>query len=170
MVDCGGTFFKQTKNGKHPRLICGRPNLRFWLADTEGNVEKTLLFRDAVTKSPTWEIPILNPKFPPYNKPMLTSIVHTEEELPAIGDVRNFRNIYSYAGEDTLIVTHDERALYVLNIERLRVEAVAKGFRKIIDFCVCNKEIFVLEGERSLLRLAPMPEKPNRIGRSILET
>ena len=170
LVDCGGTFFKQTKNGKHPRLICGRPNLRFWLADTEGNVEKTLLFRDAVTKSPTWEIPILNPKFPPYNKPMLTSIVHTEEELPAIGDVRNFRNIYSYAGEDTLIVTHDERALYVLNIERLRVEAVAKGFRKIIDFCVCNKEIFVLEGERSLLRLAPMPEKPNRIGRSILET
>ncbi|XP_065369566.1 WD repeat-containing protein CG11141 [Calliphora vicina] len=174
LVDCGGTFFKQssTSNGKRPRLICGRPNLRFWLADTEGNVEKTLLFRDAVTQSPTWEIPILNPKFSMHNKSLLTSTfsspsMHTDEELPAIGDVRNFRNIYSYAGEDTLIVTHDERALYVLNLERLRVEAVAKGFRKIIDFCVWNKEIFVLEGERSLLRLAPMPEKPNKTAKII---
>lgn len=171
-MDCGGTFFKQTSttNGKHLRLICGRPNLRFWLADTEGNVEKTLLFRDAVTQSPTWEIPILNPKFSMQNKSLMTSATftaitrQTAEELPAVGDVRNFRNIYSYAGDDTLIVTHDERALYVLNLERLRVEAVAKGFRKIIDFCVCNKEIFVLEGERSLLRLAPMPEKPNKTG------
>ncbi|KNC24193.1 WD repeat-containing protein, partial [Lucilia cuprina] len=171
LVDCGGTFFKQsssTSNGKRPRLICGRPNLRFWLADTEGNVEKTLLFREAVTQSPTWEIPILNPKFSMPNKTMMTSSqMHTEEELPAIGDARNFRNIYSYAGEDTLIVTHDERALYVLNLERLRVEAVAKGFRKIIDFCVWNKEIFVLEGERSLLRLAPMPEKPNKTAKII---
>lgn len=170
LVDCGGSFFKQSSapyNGKRSRLVCGRPNLRFWLADIDGNVEKTLLFREAVTQSPTWEIPILNPKFSMLNKSLMTSslsTIHTEPELPAVGDARNFRNIYSYAGDDTLIVTHDERALYILNLERLRVEAVAKGFRKIIDFCVWNKEIFVLEGERSLLRLAPMPEKPNKTG------
>uniref|UniRef100_A0A1I8PQD9 WD repeat-containing protein CG11141 n=1 Tax=Stomoxys calcitrans TaxID=35570 RepID=A0A1I8PQD9_STOCA len=164
LVDCGGTFFKQSSK---PRLVCGRPNLRFWLADVEGNVEKTVLFREAITKSPTWEIPILNPKFSFLNhmKPMTSS--QQPEEFPAVGDSKNFRSIYCYAGQDSLIVTHDERSLYILNLDRLKVEAVAKGFRKIIDFCVCNKEIFVLEGERSLLRLAPMPEKPNKIAKII---
>lgn len=174
LVDCGGTFFKQTNlsaNAKSLRLICGRPKLRFWIADTEGNVEKTLLFREVITQSPTWEIPILNPKcFTPKRNLMTSSTLSTPKsqpqvELPAAGECRNFRNIYPYAGDDALIVTHDEKALYVLNLERLKVEAVAKGFRKIIDFCVCNKEIFVLEGERSILRLAPMPEKPNKTGK-----
>lgn len=163
LVDCGGTFFKQSTS-KHPRLICGRPNLRFWLADVEGNVEKTLLFREAVTLSPTWEIPILNPKFSMLNRSMTNASQTSEDVVSVIGDAKNFRNIYCYAGQDALIVTHDEHSLYILNLERLKVEAVAKGFRKIIDFCVFNKEIFVLEGERSLLRLAPMPEKPNKIG------
>ncbi|XP_073846527.1 WD repeat-containing protein CG11141 [Musca autumnalis] len=161
LVDCGGTFFKQ-KASKKPRLICGRPNLRFWLADVEGNVEKTLLFREAVAMSPTWEIPILNPKCSMLMNTSMTNSHHVDEAVTTIGDSKNFRNIYCYAGQDSLIVTHDERTLYILNLERLKVEAVARGFRKIVDFCVCNKEIFVLEGERSLLRLAPMPEKPNK--------
>ncbi|XP_075166840.1 WD repeat-containing protein CG11141 [Haematobia irritans] len=164
LVDCGGTFFKHSSK---PQMVCGRPALRFWLADVNGNVEKTILFREAITKSPTWEIPILNPKMsmPKRSKPMTNSF-HSEE-LPAVGYSKNFRNIYCYAGQDSLIVTHDECSLYILNLERLKVEAVAKGFRKIIDFCVCNKEIFVLEGERSLLRLAPMPEKPNKTSKII---
>uniref|UniRef100_A0A1I8N152 HPS5-like beta-propeller domain-containing protein n=1 Tax=Musca domestica TaxID=7370 RepID=A0A1I8N152_MUSDO len=166
LVDCGGTFFKKSSS-KKPRLICGRPNLRFWLADVEGNVEKTLLFREAVALSPTWEIPILNPKCSMMMNKSIISSHPADADATAIGDSKNFGNIYCYAGQDSLIVTHDERTLYILNLDRLKVEAVARGFRKIIDFCVCNKEIFVLEGERSLLRLAPMPEKPNKIAKII---
>ncbi|XP_061392764.1 WD repeat-containing protein CG11141 [Musca vetustissima] len=167
LVDCGGTFFKKS-SGRKPRLICGRPNLRFWLADVDGNVEKTLLFREAVALSPTWEIPILNPKCSMLlNRTLGNTQTLPADDATAIGDSKNFRNIYSYGGQDSLIVTHDERTLYILNLDRLKVEAVARGFRKIIDFCVCNKEIFVLEGERSLLRLAPMPEKPNKIAKII---
>ncbi|KAH8331737.1 hypothetical protein KR074_010628 [Drosophila pseudoananassae] len=169
LIDCGGIFLqKPGDNG--PQLICGRPGLRFWVADPAGNVSKTILFRDAVMRSPTWEIPILNPKHrsdsssshhPPaaaaFGPPGPSGTGDT-----AMGYVAssNFRQLYLYNSHDSLLVTHDDSTLYLLNLDRLRVEAVARGFRKILDFCVCGKEIFVLEGERSLLRLAPLPEPP----------
>ncbi|KAL9919388.1 WD repeat-containing protein CG11141-like isoform 2-T2 [Glossina fuscipes fuscipes] len=99
---------------------------------------------------------MLNPKSLTLHK------AQSKADLPASADVKNFRNIYAYAGQDSLIVTHDESELYVLNLDSLQVEAVAKGFRKIIDFRVCGKEIFILEGQRTLLRLAPTPEEPNK--------
>ncbi|KAL9913836.1 WD repeat-containing protein CG11141 [Glossina fuscipes fuscipes] len=160
LIHCGGTFLKQILI-ENTKIICGRPNLRFWLADIEGNVEKTLLYREAITRSPTWEIPMLNPKSLTLHK------AQSKADLPASADVKNFRNIYAYAGQDSLIVTHDESELYVLNLDSLQVEAVAKGFRKIIDFRVCGKEIFILEGQRTLLRLAPTPEEPNKTARII---
>ncbi|KAH8338724.1 hypothetical protein KR059_000422 [Drosophila kikkawai] len=70
--------------------------------------------------------------------------------------------LYLYDGCDSLLVTHDDATLYILNLDKLKVEAVARGFRKILDFCVFGKEIFLLEGDHSLLRLAPLPEPPNK--------
>uniref|UniRef100_A0A0K8UU56 WD repeat-containing protein CG11141 n=2 Tax=Bactrocera latifrons TaxID=174628 RepID=A0A0K8UU56_BACLA len=156
LSDCGGIILKQ--QNCRPVLICGRPGLRFWIADTEGNVEKTLLFREAVARSPTWEIPILNPKSMCCER-NITSYANFAENDEIN---RSFGALQLYKGDDVLIVTHDESTLYLLNLDRLRVEAVARGFRKILDFCVCDKEIFILEGTRSLLRLAPMPEKPSK--------
>ncbi|EDW74602.1 uncharacterized protein Dwil_GK22008 [Drosophila willistoni] len=153
LIDCGGIFLKQKL-----QLICGRPGLRFWLADVQGNVSKTILFKEAVMRSPTWEIPILNPK---QSNSHNQQAHHAEANASYVGS-SNFREMYLYDNQDSLVVTHDDATLYILNIESLKVEAVARGFRKILDFCVNGKEIFVLEGERSLLRLAPVPEKPNR--------
>ncbi|KAH8418432.1 hypothetical protein KR222_010247 [Zaprionus bogoriensis] len=157
LIDCGGVFLKQSKTAENlPQIICGRPGLRFWVSDAVGNVSKTIIFNETVLRNPTWEIPLLNPKQSQRNLPSTT----------AAGDAyvasRNFREMALYDGRDTLLVTHDDAALYILNLERLKVEAVARGFRKILDFCVCGKEIFVLEGERSLLRLAPLPDRPNK--------
>ncbi|XP_067626414.1 WD repeat-containing protein CG11141 [Eurosta solidaginis] len=160
LTDCGGIFIKQQQI-RRPILVCGRPGLRFWIANAEGNVEKTLLFREAVARSPTWEIPILNPK----------TLTQQQCSNIDLGDnnefCRSFGALHLYAGQEMLIVTHDESTLYVLNLDRLRVEAVARGFRKILDFCVCGKEIFVLEGSRSLLRLAPLPERPSKTAKII---
>ncbi|XP_050324124.1 WD repeat-containing protein CG11141 [Bactrocera neohumeralis] len=162
LSDCGGIFLKQ--QNCRPVLICGRPGLRFWIADTEGNVEKTLLFREAVARSPSWEIPILNPKSMCCERNITSNANFADNDEIN----RSFGAIQLYKGDDDmLIVTHDESTLYLLNLDRLRVEAVARGFRKILDFCVCDKEIFVLEGTRSLLRLAPMPEKPSKTAKII---
>ncbi|XP_052841424.1 LOW QUALITY PROTEIN: WD repeat-containing protein CG11141 [Drosophila gunungcola] len=163
LIDCGAVFLrKQAAN--RPQLVCGRPGLRFWMADAEGNVSKTVLFKDAVLRSPTWEIPILNPK-PRSEPPSSNHTALAERSGVQDGEVghvasSNFRQLYLYDGHDSLLVTHDDATLYILNLERLKVEAVARGFRKILDFCVCGKEIFVLEGERTLLRLAALPEPP----------
>ncbi|XP_016958734.1 WD repeat-containing protein CG11141 [Drosophila biarmipes] len=166
LIDCGAIFLrKQAAN--QAQLVCGRPGLRFWVADAAGNVSKTVLFRDAVLRSPTWEIPILNPK--PRSEPSSSqhaSAASTSTRLlgSEAGYVAssNFRQLYLYDGHDSLLVTHDDATLYILNLDRLKVEGVARGFRKILDFCVCGKEIFVLEGDRTLLRLAPLPEPPNK--------
>ncbi|KAH8348562.1 hypothetical protein KR084_008721 [Drosophila pseudotakahashii] len=165
LIDCGAVFLK-----KQAQLICGRPGLRFWVADAAGNVSKTVLFRDAVLRSPTWEIPILNPKqrSEPSSSHQAaaastsTKLFGTEDGEVGYVASSNFRQLYLYDGHDSLLVTHDDATLYILNLDRLKVEAVARGFRKILDFCVCGKEIFVLEGDRTLLRLAPLPEPPNK--------
>ncbi|XP_017049958.1 WD repeat-containing protein CG11141 [Drosophila ficusphila] len=160
LIDCGAIFLKKHVTNK-PQLVCGRPGLRFWMADAGGNVSKTLLFRDAVLRSPTWEIPILNPKQRSEPSSSRYAAVASGTEAGYVAS-SNFRQLYLYDGHDSLLVTHDDATLYILNLDRLKVEAVARGFRKILDFCVCGKEIFVLEGERTLLRMAPLPEPPNK--------
>ncbi|XP_030559825.1 WD repeat-containing protein CG11141 [Drosophila novamexicana] len=159
LIDCGGVFLKQTTKDNLPQIICGRPGLRFWTADAIGNVSKTIIFNEAVLRSPTWEIPLLNPKQGSQTSTGTSAVSSSSDTYVAS---KNFRELELYDGQDSLVVTHDDATLYILNLERLKVEAVARGFRKIIDFCVCGKEIFVLEGERSLLRLAPLPERPNK--------
>lgn len=159
LIDCGGVFLKQTTKDNLPQIICGRPGLRFWTADAIGNVSKTIIFNEAVLRSPTWEIPLLNPKQGSQTSTGTSAVSSSSDTYVAS---KNFRELELYDGLDSLVVTHDDATLYILNLERLKVEAVARGFRKIIDFCVCGKEIFVLEGERSLLRLAPLPERPNK--------
>ncbi|KAH8304548.1 hypothetical protein KR059_011918 [Drosophila kikkawai] len=173
LIDCGAVFLKKSQD-QTMQLVCGRPGLRFWVADIAGNVSKTVLFRDAVLRSPTWEIPILNPKqfHEPSSSHHLAASAASSSAPPGpsgagngeMGYVAssNFRQLYLYDGCDSLLVTHDDATLYILNLDKLKVEAVARGFRKILDFCVFGKEIFVLEGERSLLRLAPLPEPPNK--------
>ncbi|KAH8271505.1 hypothetical protein KR018_002196 [Drosophila ironensis] len=163
LIDCGAVFLK-ANSGEGPQLICGRPGLRFWVADTAGNVSKTVLFKEAVLRSPTWEIPILNPKLrsEPTSSHPPSAPSGTGDNAMGYVASSNFRQLYLYDSQDSLLVTHDDATLYLLNLDRLKVEAVARGFRKILDFCVCGKEIFVLEGERSLLRLAPLPEPPSK--------
>lgn len=166
LIDCGGVFLKKTRTSEGlPQIVCGRPGLRFWVADAIGNVSKTIIFNEDVLRSPTWEIPLLNPKQRTQTSAASGSTTSTASDAYVAS--KNFREMELYDGQDSLLVTHDDAALYILNLERLKVEAVARGFRKILDFCVSGKEIFVLEGERSLLRLAPLPEKPNKTAKVI---
>lgn len=166
LIDCGGVFLRKTRTSEGlPQIVCGRPGLRFWVADAIGNVSKTIIFNEDVLRSPTWEIPLLNPKQRTQTSAASGSTTSTASNAYVAS--KNFREMELYDGQDCLLVTHDDAALYILNLERLKVEAVARGFRKILDFCVSGKEIFVLEGERSLLRLAPLPEKPNKTAKVI---
>lgn len=40
---CGGTFLNNDR--QQPTIICSRPGGRFWMADVQGTVQKTLVFK-----------------------------------------------------------------------------------------------------------------------------
>lgn len=130
------------------KIICSRPGLRLWLADIYGNVEQTLLYKDTINAKPIWDIPLLNP-----SKNFKT------KSLINFGKVIMFSRNY--------VITYDDAVLLILNLEKLRVEAIAKGFRKILDVTVCGKEIFILEGSRSLIRISTCPEPPSKTAKII---
>ncbi|XP_055390393.1 WD repeat-containing protein CG11141 isoform X2 [Condylostylus longicornis] len=136
-----GAAFK-VEDLKPPNIIACRPGFRFWLANCEGIVEKTFIFKDAPLIRPTWEIPLLNPNRKSTNIRL-----------------KNFTRIYPYLKK--FFITNDDVSLYILNLEELKIEAIARNFRNIVDYAICGNEIFVLEGGRSLIRLSNKPEPPN---------
>lgn len=137
-----GAVFQGT--ARQPSIISTRPGFRFWIADVDGNVLQTLLFKDAVSK-PCKAVPLLNPVRIPVRLPI------------------NFGKIYLYL--DDYIVTCSEDVLYILNINKFTVEVSIKRLRKILDISIIDSEIFILEGPRTLIRIATSPESwKNRNG------
>lgn len=124
---------------RSPSIVCSRPGFRFWLADTDGNVSHTFLLKDAVAE-PTFEIPLLNPG--------LTKLTD--------GKFAHFGPCYNYNG--SFIITHCDTIIYIINLEKLKIEATIKRLRKIQYLTCYGPEIFILEGGHSMIRIAPFPE------------
>ncbi|KAG6438918.1 hypothetical protein O3G_MSEX000329 [Manduca sexta] len=59
---------------------------------------------------------------------------------------------------DHFLVSHNQHFLYVLDPRSLTAIAVVDDLRRILSVSVHKDEIWVLEGPRSLLRLAHAPE------------
>ncbi|XP_063626481.1 WD repeat-containing protein CG11141 [Cydia splendana] len=119
---------------------CARPGLRLWRADRAGQVLHTLMFKDAIS-NPLTIAELLNPSSRKHN--------HSDMEYN-LGPLHVFREHY--------LVAHNEHFLYVLDPDTLRATAVVDDLRRILSVAVNKDEIFVLEGGRSLVRLAHAPE------------
>ena len=132
-------------NKLKPYIITARPGFRFWLSDKDGNVSQTFLLKDAVVASTTnaYEISLLNPGRV-YNQPALSQ----------------FGKCFIF--KESWIVTHNDNVVYFLNLEKLKVEATIRRLRKIQCLSICDNEIFILEGARSIVRISTAPEPPNK--------
>lgn len=126
-----------------PVIICSRPSYRFWSANTDGDVSRTFLLKDAVLKE-SIEVPLLNPG----PSRLITTISDANS---------NFGPCYNY--KDAYILTHNEHTIFIINLEKLKVEAKVQRLRHIHCLVICDWEIFVLEGGRSLVRLSILPER-----------
>ncbi|CAG5055786.1 unnamed protein product [Parnassius apollo] len=136
----GAVFQHSYARGGAACAYCARPGLRVWRADTRGNVLHTLLFKEAIS-NPLTVAELLNP---------------AQKKQP-IGDHEpNFGPLHVF--REHFLVSYDERLLYVLDPRSLTAVAVVDDLRRIVSVSVNKEEVFVLEGPRSLLRLAHAPE------------
>ncbi|KAL0820111.1 hypothetical protein ABMA28_006051 [Loxostege sticticalis] len=139
----GGVFqysYARGAGGAGAAAYCARPGLRLWRADAQGTVHQTLLFKDAIS-NPLTVAELLNPAARKHS--------HTDREY-------NFGPLYVF--REHFLVSHNEHILYILDPRSLTAVAVVDDLRRILSVSVSKDEIFVLEGARSLLRLAHAPE------------
>ncbi|XP_068620352.1 WD repeat-containing protein CG11141 [Battus philenor] len=145
----GAVFQHSYARGGPAAAYCARAGLRIWRADAAGNVLHTLLFKEAIS-NPLTVAELLNP-----------AQRKAERGEQSFGPLHVFREHF--------LVTHDERLLYVLDPRSLTAVAVVDDLRRIMSVSVNKEEIFVLEGPRSLVRLAHAPE-PAALARPQEET
>ncbi|XP_028171814.1 WD repeat-containing protein CG11141 isoform X3 [Ostrinia furnacalis] len=120
--------------------FCARAGLRVWRADAAGTVHQTLLFKEAIS-NPLTVAELLNPAARKHS--------HADREY-------NFGPLHVF--REHFLVSHNEHILYILDPRSLTAVAVVDDLRKILSVSVTKDEIFVLEGPRSLVRLAHAPE------------
>ncbi|CAH0401470.1 unnamed protein product [Chilo suppressalis] len=136
----GAVFQYSYARGGEAAVYCARPGLRLWRADKQGGVLQTLLLKDAIS-NPLTVAELLNPCTRP---------------RPSADTERSFGPLHVF--RDQFLVTHDARALYVLEPRAARAVCVLDALRRILSVSVNKEEIFVLEGPRSLVRLAAAPD------------
>ncbi|VEN41927.1 unnamed protein product [Callosobruchus maculatus] len=152
----GGIVFQHGYKLSDTYLYCTRPGLRIWVADVDGNVQKTLLFKELLTKECP-EVPILNP----ISKNALSVKPHKE---PSFGILLPFN--------DNLFVTYSNDVVYILDPQEMTVLCTINHLRSVLHLATHKDEIFVLEEERSLIRIShrPEPANANSMGNSALLT
>ncbi|XP_026281489.1 tectonin beta-propeller repeat-containing protein 2 [Frankliniella occidentalis] len=137
----GATFFNNSENPRFPVVFCSRPGLRIWTANKDGVVEKTLMFKDSVLGQ-QYLIPLLNPT---------KSRGRQSCGDLQLGPLLMFR--------DCLLVTYTSDALLILDPNSISVVGALYDVQKISALCVTKSEIFILEGERHIMRIGFSPEK-----------
>lgn len=122
---------------KQLQIVSTRSGFRLWVADLEGDVAQTLIFKELI-KIPSQEIPILNPSKYPIRIPTAFGTLHTFQE------------------KFLLSVAND--MLFVLDLDQMKVVASLTRLRRILDISVNKHEILILESARSLIRLSTLPD------------
>ncbi|KAL0118876.1 hypothetical protein PUN28_009481 [Cardiocondyla obscurior] len=136
----GAVFGSRQNYVQEPIIYASRPGLRLWQADKLGTVLKTLIFKDAVRSGHT-EVALLNPAPEGSRK---------NRGEPSFGIVLPFC--------DDLLVTYCDDVVYVVNPNTIAITSIVNDLRRVTDVACTKDEIFVLEGERNILRIAYYPE------------
>ncbi|XP_012220894.1 WD repeat-containing protein CG11141 [Linepithema humile] len=136
----GAVFGSRQNYVQEPIIYASRPGLRLWQADKVGTVLKTLIFKDAVRSSHT-EVALLNPAPEGSRK---------NRGEPSFGIILPFC--------DDLLVTYCDDVVYVVNPNTIAITSIINDLRRVTDVACTKDEIFILEGERNILRIAYYPE------------
>lgn len=99
-----------------------------------------------------------------YSKKDAVRSGHTEVELlnPAPEGSRKNRGEPSFGIVlpfcDDLLVTYCDDVVYVVNPNTIAITSIVNDLRRVTSVACTKDEIFILEGERNILRIAYYPE------------
>ncbi|XP_052871686.1 WD repeat-containing protein CG11141 [Anopheles cruzii] len=119
------------------QIVATRSGFRLWLADCEGNVAQTLIFKEQMRETNS-EISLLNPSRNPIRIPT------------------TFGKLYPFEAHQMVTVANG--ALFLLDLERVAIVGSLTRLRHIVDVAVDRNEILILESSRSLVRVATLPD------------
>ncbi|XP_065200241.1 uncharacterized protein LOC135831573 [Planococcus citri] len=166
-----------TNFSSKPVIYSARPKQRIWLADLEGNVEKTLLFKEALAKDHS-AIEVMEERRSHLldNETKSTQLgdsVHQSTSssisTPALTKAPEFEFNILKRYKDKFLLVYSLNAFALLNIENNTVEGGAYTLKKVISVAVNKEEVFILENHRKIRRLAPYPDKYAQLKNSFYE-
>ncbi|XP_051834288.1 tectonin beta-propeller repeat-containing protein 2 isoform X1 [Antechinus flavipes] len=136
-------------------LYASRPGLRLWKSDVHGTVQATFILKDVFAGGvKPFE---LYPRLEPADK---GSCTFSEKHL----------GLVSCFFQDGWVLSWNEYSIYLLDTINQATIAGLEGSGDIVSVSCTENEIFLLKGDRNIIRISSQPEGLGSLGRDGTET
>uniref|UniRef100_A0A8C4JAG6 Tectonin beta-propeller repeat containing 2 n=1 Tax=Dromaius novaehollandiae TaxID=8790 RepID=A0A8C4JAG6_DRONO len=136
-------------------LFAARPGLRLWKSDVHGTVQATFILKDVFLGGvKTFE---LYPRLEPSDRGSCSS---PEKHL----------GLVSCFYQEGWVLTWNEYSIYLLDTVNQALIGGLEGYGDIVSVSCTNNEIFLLKGDRDIIRISSRPEGLSSIVKDDLET
>ncbi|KFQ18440.1 Tectonin beta-propeller repeat-containing protein 2 [Merops nubicus] len=136
-------------------LFAARPGLRLWKSDVHGTVQATFILKDVFAGGiKTFEL------YPRLEPPDRGSYSSPEKHL----------GLVSCFFREGWVLTWNEYSIYLLDTVNQALIGGLEGYGDIVSVSCTNNEIFLLKGDRDIIRISSRPEGLPSIVKDDLET
>ncbi|KAM7109977.1 tectonin beta-propeller repeat-containing protein 2 isoform 2-T2 [Ciconia maguari] len=136
-------------------LFAARPGLRLWKSDVHGTVQATFILKDVFAGGiKTFEL------YPRLEPPDRGSYSFPEKHL----------GLVSCFFREGWVLTWNEYSIYLLDTVNQALIGGLEGYGDIVAVSCTNNEIFLLKGDRDIIRISSTPEGLSSIVKDDLET
>uniref|UniRef100_A0A8B9SLZ9 Tectonin beta-propeller repeat containing 2 n=1 Tax=Anas platyrhynchos TaxID=8839 RepID=A0A8B9SLZ9_ANAPL len=136
-------------------LFAARPGLRLWKSDVHGTVQATFILKDVFAGGiNTFEL------YPRLETSSRGSYSSPEKHL----------GLVSCFFREGWVLTWNEYSIYLLDTVNQALIGGLEGYGDIVSVSCTNNEIFLLKGDRDIIRISSRPEGLSSIAKDNLET
>uniref|UniRef100_A0A669PG00 Tectonin beta-propeller repeat containing 2 n=1 Tax=Phasianus colchicus TaxID=9054 RepID=A0A669PG00_PHACC len=136
-------------------LFAARPGLRLWKSDVHGTVQATFILKDLFARGiRTFEL------YPRLEPPDRGSYSSPEKHL----------GLVSCFFREGWVLTWNEYSIYLLDTVNQALIGGLEGYGDIVSVSCTSNEIFLLKGDRDIIRISSRPEGLSSLVKDDLET
>uniref|UniRef100_A0A8C9EYL0 HPS5-like beta-propeller domain-containing protein n=1 Tax=Pavo cristatus TaxID=9049 RepID=A0A8C9EYL0_PAVCR len=130
-------------------LFAARPGLRLWKSDVHGTVQATFILKDLFARGiQTFEL------YPRLEPPDRGSCSSPEKHL----------GLVSCFFREGWVLTWNEYSIYLLDTVNQALIGGLEGYGDIVSVSCTSNEIFLLKGDRDIIRISSRPEGLSSLG------